>query len=95
VFFLLFKLQTMLFCEINAWLRWAAPESLNTVVHAAVDAMDAWPMCGNPDLAPLCRPIWVWPIEWSEAAAQAAAEMAIVCHIWPDSLDEVLRPARI
>ena len=44
------------------------------------------------DLAPRYQSGWVWPARWIEAAAQAAAEMAIVCHIWPAPLDEVLRP---
>jgi hypothetical protein len=90
----------MRFYEIEAWLRWASPYSISAVAQVAVDAMNAWPMriCGSrelADLAPWCPSVWAWPAQWSEAAALAAAEMAIVCHIWPGLLDEVLRPAWI
>jgi hypothetical protein len=57
--------------------------------------MYAWPMrMGADHLTPLCPCVWDLPMRWRAAAAAAAAEMAIVCHIWPDQLDEVLRPAR-
>ena len=55
-------------------------------------------ICGSrelAELAPWCPSVWAWPAQWSEAAALAAAEMAIVCHIWSDPLNEVLRPAGI
>jgi hypothetical protein len=82
---------------MKAWSRWASPVSINVVAQVAVDAMVEWPMrmCGNrelADLAPWCPSVWEWPGRWSEAAALAAAELAIVCHIRPDSLNEVLRP---
>jgi hypothetical protein len=90
----------MLFREIVAWSRRASPYSINSVAQVAVDAINAWPMrdCGNrelADLAPWCPSVGAWPVQWSAAAALAAAEMAIVCHIWPDPLNEVLRPAGI
>jgi hypothetical protein len=85
--------------EIEAWSRWASPDSVSAVAHVAIDAMHMWPMRmgANRELAdhlePLCPCIWEWPMRWRQAAALAAAEMAIVCHIWPDQLNEVLRPA--
>jgi hypothetical protein len=87
----------MTYREIKAWSRWASQESINAVAQVAVDAMDAWTMrtFGDSELTDLawwCPSIWAWPVQWSEAAALAAAETAIVCNIWPDQLNEVLRP---
>jgi hypothetical protein len=81
--------------EMEAWSRWASPDSVSAVAHVAIDAMHAWPtrMSGNwelADLAPPCPCVWEWPTRRRQAAALAAAEMAIVCHIWPEQLDEVL-----
>jgi hypothetical protein len=84
--------------EVEAWSRWASPDSVSAVAHVAIDAMHAWPMrmWANrefADLTPLpCPSLQNWPTHWTHAAALAAAEMAIVCHIWPEPLDEVLRP---
>jgi hypothetical protein len=86
--------------EIVIWSRWAAQGSVNAVAQVAADAMAEWPMrmCGDQeldDLAPWRQSGWVaLPARWHEAAALAAAEMAIICHIWPEPPDEVLRPAR-
>jgi hypothetical protein len=89
----------MLLCEMKAWSRWASPDSVDAVGQVAIEAMGAWPMwCSNrelDDVAPWCPSVWEWSARWSEAAALAAAEMAIVCHIWLDPLNEVLRPARM
>jgi hypothetical protein len=35
----------------------------------------------------------IFPGAAARAAGIAAAEVAVVCRIWPDSLDEVLRPS--
>jgi hypothetical protein len=84
--------------EMEAWSRWASPDSVTDVALIAVDAMGAWPMwCSNrelDDVAPWCPSAWEWSARWTEAAALAAAELAIICSIWPDQLNEVLRPER-
>jgi hypothetical protein len=81
--------------EMKAWTRWASPDSVSTVAHVAIDAMYAWPTHMGADLTPPpCPRLREWPTHWTHAAALAAAEMAIVCHIWPEPLDEVLRPGR-
>jgi hypothetical protein len=87
----------MIFHEMETWSRWASPDSVSAVAQVVVDAMDAWPirMCGNweiADLTPWCSSVWAWPVQWSQAAALASAELAIICHIWPEPLNEVLRP---
>ena len=83
--------------EIMVWSHWATQGSVNAVVQVAVDAMVEWTMrmCGDQelaDLAPWRQSGWVSPARWDEVAALAAAELAIICNIWPESPDEVLRP---
>jgi hypothetical protein len=90
----------MLSHEIKAWSRQAAPDAVKAVAEVAIDAMNAWPirMCGNRelvDLAPWCPSLRGQSARWSQAAALAAAEMAIVCSVWPEPLNEALaRPDR-
>jgi hypothetical protein len=87
--------------EIVIWSRWAAQGSVNAVAQVAIDAMAEWPMrmCGDQeldDLAPWRQSGWVaCRRDGMRAAALAAAETAIICHIWPEPPDEVLRPARM
>jgi hypothetical protein len=84
--------------EILVWARWADRDSVAAVAQVAIDAMTEWPMRmvdhqELADLVPWRRDGWIWPVGWNETPALAAAEMAIICHIWPEPPDEVLRPA--
>jgi hypothetical protein len=72
--------------EMEAWSRWASPDSVSAVAQVAIDAMYAWPMrmWANrefADLTPLPSPsLHNWPTHWTHAAALAAAEIAIPCR---------------
>jgi hypothetical protein len=84
--------------EVDAWLRWAAPETVQAVGAASAAAHNDWlARVRLPweiyDGTPHRRCPVIFPGAAARAAGIAAAEVAIVASIWPDGLGEVLRPS--
>jgi hypothetical protein len=56
-----------------------------------------WQFCDlheQADLEPWSGGRFIFPEVAAGWAGTAAGELAIICRIWPDSLDDVLRPVR-
>jgi len=86
--------------EIDAWRRWASPETVQSVARAAMVACDDWQRrilrpWELADVASLSAMPLLFPETVAERAAAAAVEVAIVVSVWRDGLDEVLRPGRM
>jgi hypothetical protein len=67
--------------EIEAWSRWASPPVVAQVRADGLRAYDRCVLQGHPETEAL-------------AAGQATLELAIICYVWPQPLDPVLRPLR-
>ncbi len=88
----------MLLCEINAWSCWAAVESVAAVERAGIVALADWPRriqqpAELEALEPFTARGLIYPGVATQAAGDAAVELAIVVSIWPESLDDILRPS--
>lgn len=85
--------------EIVHWSLWACEDSRAQIGPAGMAARDDWVVSIN--LADELQALRVCGIKRrmtpnlaAEAAANAAVEVAIVCSIWPERLDDVLRPSK-
>ena len=84
--------------EVDAFARWASPDTMQAVGSAGIAAQRDWLVLVLLPWelhhgAPYRRCPMIFPGAAARAAGIAAAEVAVVCRIWPDSLDEVLRPS--
>lgn len=84
--------------EIATWSAWASPATVVSVDALTRAVRDDWRrrILRDPEemlaLMPWCPGGLIVSELAARAAAQAAAELAVVWHIWPRPLDDVLRP---
>ncbi len=86
--------------EIAAWQEWAAPESVMEVARVGIAAMEDWAEritspIERSHLGQYCLIPLLFPLTVAERAANCAVEVAIVCSVWPEPLDGILRSGRI
>lgn len=85
--------------EIAAWSERAPVKHVQDAGQAGLDAQLYWlgrvhSRIERSDLAPWCEDGWIVPRIAAKAAGKAASELAIVCAIWPGSIDDCLRPRK-
>jgi len=88
----------MLDAEIQTWSKWALPARVRQAYRCAWIAGDDWRRrVRQPqetlDAMTFCQNGMIAPDATAHAATRVTLELAIISHLWPGSLDPVLRPS--